>query len=171
MRAFSSRWSMQTCSSSVDKSAPVVLQLLWRYNKEAVALRIAFFTSARPGGVAHTVLVRDIPGLDFGTLPARLEDTALRFLPRFIKRRLVVGPPSIGFRASQKVAENGWLVSDHITIRVLTWMFLCTSPASAEQTTKDWMQGLQLSAERQEYHCIYPSIQLLGCLHTSKKAP
>ena len=56
-----------------------------------MALRIAFFTSARPGGVAHTVLVRDIPGLDYGTLPNRLEDTALRFLPRFIKRRLVVG--------------------------------------------------------------------------------
>ena len=67
-----------------------MVQLLWRYNKEAVALRIAFFTSARPGGVAHTVLVRDIPGLDFGTLPRRLEDTALRFLPRFVKRRLVV---------------------------------------------------------------------------------
>lgn len=66
-------------------------QLLWRYNKEAVALRIAFFTSARLGGVAHTVLVRDIPGLDYGTLPNRVEDTALRFLPRFIKRRLVVG--------------------------------------------------------------------------------
>ena len=66
------------------------VQLLWRYNKEAVALRIAFFTSARPGGVAHTVLVRDIPGLELGTLPNRIEDTALRFLPRFIKRRLVV---------------------------------------------------------------------------------
>ena len=66
------------------------MQLLWRYNKEAVALRIAFFTSARPGGVAHTVLVRDIPGLELGTLPNRIEDTALRFLPRFIKRRLVV---------------------------------------------------------------------------------
>ena len=85
-----------------------------------MALRIAFFTSARPGGVAHTVLVRDIPGLEFGTLPARLEDTALRFLPRFIKRRLVVGPTRIRFGAHQKVAENGWLVGDHQTIRVLT---------------------------------------------------
>ena len=71
-----------------DRASSV--QLLWRYNKEAVALRIAFFTSARPGGVAHTVLVRDIPGLELGTLPNRIEDTALRFLPRFIKRRLVV---------------------------------------------------------------------------------
>ena len=98
---------MRSCSSFA-KSVLAVLQLLWRYNKEAVALRIAFFTSARPGGVAHTVLVRDIPGLEFGTLPARLEDTALRFLPRFIKRRLVVGPTHIRFRA-----ENGWLVSDY----------------------------------------------------------
>ena len=65
--------------------------MLWRYNKEAVALRIAFFTSARSGGEAHTVLVRDVPGLPYGTLAARIEDTVLRFLPRFIKRRIVVG--------------------------------------------------------------------------------
>jgi hypothetical protein len=66
--------------------------MLWRYNKEAVALRIAFFTSARPGGEAHTVLVRDIPGLPYGTIAARIEDTVLRFLPKFIKRRIVVRP-------------------------------------------------------------------------------
>ena len=66
--------------------------MLWRYNKEAVALRIAFFTSARAGGEAHTVLVRDIPGLPYGTLAARIEDTVLRFLPRFIKRRIVARP-------------------------------------------------------------------------------
>lgn len=65
-------------------------QLLWRYNREAVALRIAFFMSAESGGVAHTVLVRDVPGLPCGTVAARIEDTALRFLPRFVKKRLVV---------------------------------------------------------------------------------
>ena len=85
------------------------LQLLWRYNKEAVALRIAFFTSARPGGVAHTVLVRDIPGLGYGTLPNRLEDTALRFLPRFIKRRLVVGGAcALGWPLSNRPAPLLW---------------------------------------------------------------
>ncbi|BDA46964.1 CSC1-like protein At4g02900 [Coccomyxa sp. Obi] len=66
-----------------------VWRLLWRYNREAVALRIAFFMSAESGGVAHTVLVRDVPGLPYGTVAARIEDTALRFLPRFVKKRLV----------------------------------------------------------------------------------
>ena len=90
------------------------LQLLWRYNKEAVALRIAFFTSARPGGVAHTVLVRDIPGLELGTLPNRIEDTALRFLPRFIKRRLVVSS-CVDTLCTQLNSVNGQLrcVSQH----------------------------------------------------------
>lgn len=46
--------------------------------------------SAEAGGVAHTVLVRDVPGLPYGTVAARIEDTALRFLPRFVKKRLVV---------------------------------------------------------------------------------
>ncbi|KAK9919147.1 hypothetical protein WJX75_009706 [Coccomyxa subellipsoidea] len=68
-----------------------VWRLLWRYNREAVALRIAFFMSAEAGGVAHTVLVRDVPGLPYGTVAARIEDTALRFLPHFVKKRLVRG--------------------------------------------------------------------------------
>ena len=29
-------------------------------------------------------------GLPYGTIAARIEDTVLRFLPRFIKRRIVV---------------------------------------------------------------------------------
>ena len=36
--------------------------MLWRYNKEAVALRIAFFTAGAPKQEARTVLVRDVPG-------------------------------------------------------------------------------------------------------------
>jgi hypothetical protein len=66
------------------------LQLLWRYNKEAVALRIAFFMTDRPGGVTNAALITDIPGLPYGMLPDRIENTALRFLPKFIKRRIVV---------------------------------------------------------------------------------
>lgn len=38
------------------------VQMLWRYNKEAVALRIAFFTAGAPKQEARTVLVRDVPG-------------------------------------------------------------------------------------------------------------
>ena len=62
-----------------------------------MALRIAFFMSAEAGGVAHTVLVRDVPGLPYGTVAARIEDTALRFLPHFVKKRLVVRLPSLLF--------------------------------------------------------------------------
>lgn len=63
-------------------------QLLWRYNREAVALRIAYLNSARPGGEAHTVLTTDIPGVEFGTLAHRIEQTVLRVLPKFLKRRI-----------------------------------------------------------------------------------
>lgn len=66
------------------------VQLLWRYNREAVALRIAYLNSARPGGEAHTVLVTDIPGVEYGTLAHRIEQTVLRVLPQFLKRRITV---------------------------------------------------------------------------------
>lgn len=83
-------------------------QLLWRYNREAVALRIAFFMSAESGGVAHTVLVRDVPGLPYGTVAARIEDTALRFLPRFVKKRLVVCFSGIVVIFSKFLCELGY---------------------------------------------------------------
>ncbi|KAK9843537.1 hypothetical protein WJX81_008012 [Elliptochloris bilobata] len=63
-------------------------RLLWRYNREAVALRIAYLNSARPGGEAHTVLTTDIPGVEYGTLAHRIEQTVLRVLPKFLKRRI-----------------------------------------------------------------------------------
>lgn len=34
-----------------------VLQLLWRYNREAVALRIQYLMTAKMGQESHTVLV------------------------------------------------------------------------------------------------------------------
>lgn len=71
------------------------MQLLWRYNREAVALRISYLNSARPGGEAHTVLVTDIPGIEYGTLAHRIEQTVLRMLPQFIKRRITVHPETL----------------------------------------------------------------------------
>eukprot|EP00884_Botryococcus_braunii_P007496 jgi/Botrbrau1/16748/Bobra.0277s0004.1 len=56
-------------------------RLLWRYNEETVALRMEYLNSAPPGGQSHTVLVTDIPGVSYGTLPDRIENTFLRFLP------------------------------------------------------------------------------------------
>ena len=53
-----------------------------------MALRIAYLNSARPGGEAHTVLTTDIPGVEYGTLAHRIEQTVLRVLPKFLKRRI-----------------------------------------------------------------------------------
>lgn len=58
--------------------------MLWRYNAEAVALRIRFLTHAKHGAESHTVMVRDIPGIEYGTILQRL-DAVLWFLPNFLK--------------------------------------------------------------------------------------
>ena len=63
------------------------LQLLWRFNKEAVALRIQYLMKTKEGAESHTVLVTDIPVLEFGTIPHRIETTFFRYLPVRIKVR------------------------------------------------------------------------------------
>ena len=68
----------------------VLVQLLWRYNREAVTMRIQFLTEADRRVEACTVLVRDIPGIYYGTVADRIERTALRFLPSIVKRKIVV---------------------------------------------------------------------------------
>eukprot|EP00887_Chlorella_sp_A99_P001230 scaffold14.g1230.t1 len=65
-----------------------VLRLLWRYNKRALHLRIQHLLSAPPGAQSHTVLLSDIPGVEYGTLLHRCDNTLLRFLPKSVKRRL-----------------------------------------------------------------------------------
>ena len=42
-----------------------MLQLLWRYNREAVALRIQYLRTAKMGREGHTVLVRTVSDLGF----------------------------------------------------------------------------------------------------------
>ena len=118
-------------------------QLLWRYNKEAVALRIAFFTSARPGGATHTVLMRDVPGLPYGTIAARIEDTLLRFLPGFIKRRIVV--------RSLPCAEILPPTLKELQLKTLILCSACTTPTKGHKghafTGEDYFAwGGQLSA-------------------------
>lgn len=71
------------------------LQLLWRYNRDAVALRIHFLTLPERTVESCTVLVRDVPGVYYGTVADRIERTALRFLPAWIKRRIVVSCPGL----------------------------------------------------------------------------
>ena len=49
--------------------AHAVLQLLWRYNREAVALRIQYLMTAKMGQESHTVLVRMVSDLEQPTIP------------------------------------------------------------------------------------------------------
>ncbi|KAL3134039.1 hypothetical protein ABBQ32_008471 [Trebouxia sp. C0010 RCD-2024] len=62
-----------------------IYKLLWRFNKEAVALRIQYLMKTKEGAESHTVLVTDIPVLEFGTIPHRIETTFFRYLPVRIK--------------------------------------------------------------------------------------
>ncbi|KAK9804434.1 hypothetical protein WJX72_012500 [[Myrmecia] bisecta] len=62
-----------------------IYRLLWRYNVEAVALRIHYLNHVKKGAESHTVLVQDIPGVEFGTIPQRIDGTVFRFLPDRLK--------------------------------------------------------------------------------------
>jgi hypothetical protein len=62
-------------------------QLLWKYSKSAVALRLRFLQQAE-GVQARTALVQDVPGIQFGTLMHRADTTVLRVLPGIVKEPL-----------------------------------------------------------------------------------
>eukprot|EP00210_Caulerpa_lentillifera_P000603 g584.t1 len=65
------------------------LKLLWQYHAEAVKLRIQFLATTENGAQSHTVLVRDIPGLRFGSPLDRLMRSSLfKFLPLKIRQRV-----------------------------------------------------------------------------------
>ncbi len=53
-----------------------VPQLLWKYAKKSVALRVRYFTTLPKGEASHTALVQDIPGIPFGTQVNRVESVA-----------------------------------------------------------------------------------------------
>ena len=41
---------------------------MWRYNHQNSHMRILFLANTPRGGPSHTVLVTDIPGLNYGTM-------------------------------------------------------------------------------------------------------
>lgn len=65
------------------------LKLLWEYHAKAVKLRIQFLATTELGAQSHTVLVRDIPGLRFGSPLERLMRSSLfKYLPLKIRQRV-----------------------------------------------------------------------------------
>ena len=61
-------------------AAVVCLQMLWRYAKKSVALRIRYLITSPKGADSNTVLVQDIPGVGFGTQAERVKSVAPKFI-------------------------------------------------------------------------------------------
>ena len=59
-------------------------------NYAARAAGITNLMSTKEGAESHTVLVTDIPVLEFGTIPHRIETTVFRYLPVRVKLRAPV---------------------------------------------------------------------------------
>ena len=82
------------CQYPAFLACRVASQLLWKYAKKSVALRVRYFTTLPKGVASHTVLVQDIPGVPFGTQVQRVESVAPKFIAS--KARLTVEPWSCG---------------------------------------------------------------------------
>lgn len=65
----------------------VCYRWLWKYNKEALRLRIFYLLNQPAGAESHTVLVQDVPGIAYGTILNRADGTLLKVVPKSIKEK------------------------------------------------------------------------------------
>lgn len=113
-------------------------QLLWKYSKGAVALRLRFLQQAE-GVQARTALVQDIPGVHFGTLMHRADTTVLRVLPGIVKEPLkktvsrVVDVGNKGLKATTGRINNA-LVSRCVRAQLAHTVPRCTSARQSSDT-------------------------------------
>ncbi len=97
---------------SINAATPV-LQLLWKYAKKSVALRVRYFTTLPKGEASHTALVQDIPGIPFGTQVNRVESVAPKSVakkarPAVLACAFECGPEPAS-RRSLSPAEIAWV--------------------------------------------------------------
>ena len=77
----------RSCMSKMHlHSPPVSAQMLWRYAKKSVALRIRYLITLPKGSDSNTVLVQDIPGVEFGTQAVRAKSVAPAFIANKVCR-------------------------------------------------------------------------------------
>ena len=68
----------------------IVLNGLWRYNKHVTNLRVKFLERSEIGGASHTVLITDIPGVQYGTVTWYLKRLiSVRFIPEPMRVRII----------------------------------------------------------------------------------
>lgn len=75
--------------------------------------------NTKEGAESHTVLVTDIPVLEYGTIPHRIETTVFRYLPQRIKVR-----PFLTHCICQQLKEhaaNTHLHADHSCLYRCAW--------------------------------------------------
>uniref|UniRef100_A0AAD5H1R9 ERD4-related membrane protein n=1 Tax=Chlorella ohadii TaxID=2649997 RepID=A0AAD5H1R9_9CHLO len=77
----------------------VVYWWLWKYNKEALRLRIFHLLNQPAGAESHTVLLQDVPGVAYGTIPNRADGTLLKIIPKSIKQK--------AFQQTEMLASKG----------------------------------------------------------------
>jgi len=102
---------------ALTRGARARAQLLWRYSREAVQMRLRYLQTEQ-GAEAHTVLVQDIPGVSYGTPLHRLDATVLAVLPGAVKnpaKRYIGRAVSLGEKGMQATA--GKLANTLITTR------------------------------------------------------
>lgn len=120
-------------------------QLLWRYSREAVQMRLRYLQTEQ-GAEVYTVLVQDIPGVQYGTPMHRLDQTLLRVLPGSLKdpvkhavgRTVQLGEKGISATAG-KLANT--LISTRRALLPPTIDTLATGPRGLQTTTCLWPQA------------------------------
>jgi hypothetical protein len=83
---------------------------LWKYNKEALRLRIFYLLNQPAGAESHTVLLQDVPGVAYGTIPNRADGTLLKIIPKSVKQK--------AFQQTEMLANKGMNIAQGVKVDV-----------------------------------------------------
>lgn len=84
----------------------VAMWQFWRYSKVALRMRMLHLLTAPRGVETHTVLCTDVPGVNHGTIPDRLDGTLLRLVPNSIKKQAMSQANKLKAKSSMLMPGN-----------------------------------------------------------------